>query len=176
MELEKLIDQVNSIVWGPIMLILLFGTHIFLTIRLGFIQRYIGLGIKLSVSREEGKGDISQFAALATALAATIGTGNVVGVATAISIGGPGAVLWMWLTGVFGIATKYAKSLLSIKFREIDKNGQIVGGPMFVLERGLGMKWLGVLFAIFTVIASFGIGNMVSSEFDFSPYEGYLWY
>ncbi|MCS7205199.1 MAG: sodium:alanine symporter family protein [Leptospiraceae bacterium] len=164
MELEKLIDQVNSIVWGPIMLILLFGTHIFLTIRLGFIQRYIGLGIKLSVSREEGKGDISQFAALATALAATIGTGNVVGVATAISIGGPGAVLWMWLTGVFGIATKYAESLLSIKFREIDKNGQIVGGPMFVLERGLGMKWLGVLFAIFTVIASFGIGNMVQAN------------
>lgn len=162
--IEQYIDTISGVVWGPIMLILLFGTHLFLTFRLGFIQRFIGLGIKLSVSKEEGKGDISQFAALTTALAATIGTGNIVGVATAISMGGPGALFWMWLTGIFGIATKYGEALLSIKFREIDTNGNIVGGPMLVLEKGLKMKWLGVIFAVLTVIASFGIGNMVQAN------------
>jgi len=162
--IEQWINQINDIVWGPVLLVLLFGTHIFLTIRLNFIQRFIGMGIKLSLSKEEGKGDISQFAALTTALAATIGTGNIVGVATAISIGGPGALLWMWLTGVFGIATKYSESLLSIKFRELDRKGNIVGGPMFVLEKGLRQKWLGIIFAILTVIASFGIGNMVQAN------------
>ncbi|GIX41914.1 MAG: sodium:alanine symporter family protein [Leptospiraceae bacterium] len=162
--IEKWINQINDVVWGPILLILLFGTHIFLTFRLGFIQRFIGLGIKISIKKEEGKGDISQFAALTTALAATIGTGNIVGVATAISMGGPGALLWMWLTGVFGIATKYSEALLSIKFREIDKKGNIVGGPMFVLEKGLKQKWLGIIFAVLTVIASFGIGNMVQAN------------
>ena len=121
--IEQWINQINDFVWGPFLLVLLFGTHVYLTIRLKFIQRFIGLGIKLSVSKEGGKGDISQFAALTTALAATIGTGNIVGVASAIAIGGPGALLWMWLTGVFGIATKYSEALLSIKFREVDKNG-----------------------------------------------------
>jgi AGCS family alanine or glycine:cation symporter len=176
--IEQWINQINDFVWGPVLLILLFGTHVYLTIRLKFIQRFIGLGIKLSVSKEGGKGDISQFAALSTALAATIGTGNIVGVASAIAIGGPGALLWMWLTGVFGIATKYSEALLSIKFREIDKNGNIVGGPMFVLEKGLKQKWLGITFAVLTVIASFGIGNMVqansishllSDQFGISP-------
>ncbi len=162
--IEQYIDTIGGIVWGPIMLVLLFGTHLYLTFRLGFIQRFIGLGIKLSISKEEGKGDISQFAALTTALAATIGTGNIVGVATAISMGGPGALLWMWLTGIFGIATKYGEALLSIKFREVDANGNIVGGPMLVLERGLKMKWLGITFAVLTVIASFGIGNMVQAN------------
>jgi AGCS family alanine or glycine:cation symporter len=176
--IEQWINQINDFVWGPVLLILLFGTHVYLTIRLKFIQRFIGLGIKLSVSKEGGKGDISQFAALSTALAATIGTGNIVGVASAIAIGGPGALLWMWLTGVFGIATKYSEALLSIKFREVDKNGSIVGGPMFVLEKGLKQKWLGITFAVLTVIASFGIGNMVqansishllSDQFGISP-------
>ncbi len=176
--IEQWINQINDFVWGPVLLILLFGTHIYLTIRLNFIQRFIGLGIKLSISKESGKGDISQFAALTTALAATVGTGNIVGVASAIAIGGPGALLWMWLTGVFGIATKYSEALLSIKFREIDKNGNIVGGPMFVLEKGLKQKWLGITFAILTVVASFGIGNMVqansishllSDQFGISP-------
>ncbi len=164
LQIEKYLNIISDFVWGPILLILLFGTHVFLTFRLGFIQRYIGLGIRLSISKDESKGDISQFSALATALAATVGTGNIVGVATAISIGGPGALLWMWLTGIFGIATKYAEAFLSIKFREIDKNGNIVGGPMFVLEKGLKQKWLGVIFAILTVIASFGIGNMVQAN------------
>jgi len=162
--IEQWINQINDFVWGPVLLILLFGTHIYLTIRLNFIQRFIGLGIKLSISKESGKGDISQFAALSTALAATVGTGNIVGVASAIAIGGPGALLWMWLTGVFGIATKYSEALLSIKFREVDRNGNIVGGPMFVLEKGLKQKWLGIIFAFLTVIASFGIGNMVQAN------------
>lgn len=163
-EINEILVKINDFVWGLPLLVLLFGTHIFLTIRLGFIQKYILKGIQLTFSKKEGKGDVSQLGALATALAATVGTGNIVGVATAISIGGPGALLWMWLTGIFGIATKYAEALLSIKFREIDKNQNIVGGPMFVLEKGLNLKWLGILFAIFTVIASFGIGNMVQSN------------
>ena len=114
--LGKLLSDISSLVWGPPLLILLCGTHIFLTFRLGFIQRYLGQAIKISLSRKkEGEGDVSQFGALTTALAATIGTGNIIGVATAISLGGPGAVLWMWLTGVFGIATKYSEALLSVK-------------------------------------------------------------
>ena len=117
-ELEALLDRISSIVWGPPLLILLFGTHLFLTVRLRFIQRYIVKAIRLSFQRKrEGEGDVSQFGALTTALAATIGTGNIVGVATAVAAGGPGAVLWMWLTGVFGIATKYAEALLSVKYR-----------------------------------------------------------
>ncbi len=162
--INSILVILNDYVWGWPMLFLLLGTHIFLTFRLGFIQKFIPIGIKLSISKEEGKGDISQFGALVTALAATVGTGNIVGVATAISIGGPGALLWMWLTGVFGIATKYSEALLSIKFREIDKNNNIVGGPMFVLDKGLNLKWLGIIFALFTVIASFGIGNMVQAN------------
>lgn len=178
-EINHIFAKINDFVWGLPLLVLLFGTHIFLTIRLGFIQKYIFKGIQLTFSKKEGKGDISQFGALATALAATVGTGNIVGVATAISIGGPGALFWMWLTGIFGIATKYSEALLSIKFRAIDKNQNIVGGPMFVLEKGLNLKWLGILFAIFTVIASFGIGNMVQSnsitkllesQYQISPY------
>jgi AGCS family alanine or glycine:cation symporter len=147
------------------MLVLLFGTHLFLTFRLRWIQRFIPLGVKLSLRRKkEGEGEVSQFGALATALAATIGTGNIVGVATAVAMGGPGAVLWCWLTGVFGIATKYSEALLSVKYRVRHEDGTMAGGPMYVLERALGMKWAGVLFAVFTSIAAFGIGNMVQAN------------
>jgi alanine or glycine:cation symporter, AGCS family len=151
--------------WGSWFVWLLFATHLFLTWRTGFIQKHLFKAIRLSFSRQkEGPGDISQFGALMTALAATIGTGNIVGVAGAISIGGPGAVFWMWLTGVFGIATKYAEALLAVKYRVQDKDGSFSGGPMYVLERGLGIKWLGILFAIFTMLAAFGIGCMAQAN------------
>ena len=162
--MEHLLEQISGIVWGPPLLILLFGTHIFLTFRLRFIQRYTGKAIRLSLQRsKEGEGDISQFGALTTALAATIGTGNIVGVATAIAAGGPGAVLWMWLTGVFGIATKYGEALLSVKYRITTPDGRMAGGPMYVLERGMKQKWLGVVFAALTAVAAFGIGSRVST-------------
>ena len=163
--LEKLLGQVSDVVWGVPLLVLLVGTHIFLTFRLRLIQRVLPLAIKLSFSRtREGEGDVSHFGALTTALAATIGTGNIVGVATAVAAGGPGAVLWMWLTGVFGIATKYAEALLSVKYRIVTPKGEMAGGPMYVLERALGMKWLGVVFAALTAVAAFGIGCMVQAN------------
>ncbi|MCX7011643.1 MAG: sodium:alanine symporter family protein [Candidatus Sumerlaeota bacterium] len=147
------------------MLALLCGTHLFLTFRLRIIQRYLGKAIRLSLQRKrEGEGDISHFGALTTALAATIGTGNIVGVSTAIAAGGPGAVLWMWLTGVFGIATKYSEAVLSVKYRITNEKGQMAGGPMYVLERGLGAKWLGVVFAALTAVAAFGIGCMTQAN------------
>ena len=138
----------------------MFGTHVFLTIRTGFIQRKtISKGIKLSVAKDpDAEGEVSQFGALTTALAATIGTGNIIGVGTAIALGGPGAVLWTWLTGVFGIATKYAESLIAVKYRVKTEDGRMQGGAMYALERGLNMKWLGMLFAILAGFASFGIG------------------
>ncbi|NMD04492.1 MAG: sodium:alanine symporter family protein [Deltaproteobacteria bacterium] len=155
----------NGYLWGPPILVLLFGTHLFLTFRLRFIQRYVGLGIKLSFKKDtSGEGDVSQFGALTTALAATIGTGNIVGVATAVTLGGPGAVLWMWLTGVFGISTKYSEALLAVKYRVKTSDGTMLGGPMYALQKGLKMKWLAVLFCIFTAIASFGIGNMTQAN------------
>ncbi len=163
--LAKLLSTVNGIVWGVPMVVLLFGTHLFLTCRLGFIQRHIGRMIRLSFAKDStGQGDVSHFGALTTALAATIGTGNIFGVASAIAIGGPGAVLWMWFTGVFGIATKYGEALLSVKYRITTADGRTAGGPMYVLEHALKMKWLGVVFAAFTAIAAFGIGNMVQSN------------
>jgi AGCS family alanine or glycine:cation symporter len=147
------------------MLILLFGTHIFLTIRTGFMQRHLFKALKLSVTKEKNAlGDISPYAALTTALAATIGTGNIVGVATAVALGGPGAVLWMWLTGVLGMATKYSEALLAVKYRVQTADGTMLGGPMYALEKGLGLKWMGLAFAFFTVVASFGIGNMVQAN------------
>ena len=164
-QLEKFLSNLSNLVWGPPMLILLCGTHLFLTIRLKFIQRYIFKAIKISLERsKEGEGDISQFGALSTALAATIGTGNIVGVATAIASGGPGAVFWLWMTGVFGIATKYSEALLAVFYRGTTKNGTMAGGPMYVLERGLNCRWLGILFAAFTAVAAFGIGNMVQAN------------
>jgi AGCS family alanine or glycine:cation symporter len=160
--LNEFLNWLNGYLWGPPMLILLFGTHLFLTFRLRFIQKYTKLGIKLSLEKEEGRtGDVSPFGALTTALAATIGTGNIVGVATAVGLGGPGAILWMWLTGVFGIATKYAEGLVAVKYRVKTSDGTMLGGPMYALEKGLNMKWLAVLFCIFTSVAAFGIGNMV---------------
>jgi AGCS family alanine or glycine:cation symporter len=163
--IENLLSNISGWIWGWPLIILLFGTHIFLTIRLKFIQRFIGTAIKISLGRKrEGTGDISQFGALTTALAATIGTGNIVGVATAVASGGPGAVLWMWLTGVFGIATKYSEALLAIKYRVQKADGSMAGGPMYALERGLKAKWLGILFAVFTAVAAFGIGDMVQSN------------
>jgi AGCS family alanine or glycine:cation symporter len=163
--IEKLLQQGSDYVWGPWLLLLLFGTHLYLTFRLRIIQRYIGKAIRLSLRRKrEGEGDISHFGALTTALAATIGTGNIVGVSTAVAMGGPGAVLWMWLTGVFGIATKYSEAVLSVKYRIKTASGDFAGGPMYVLERGLGAKWLGVLFAALTAVAAFGIGNMVQAN------------
>jgi AGCS family alanine or glycine:cation symporter len=163
--LESILTQISDLLWGYPLIILLFGTHIFLTIRLKFIQKFIGKAIKISLMRnKEGSGDISQFGALTTSLAATIGTGNIVGVSTAVAAGGPGAVLWMWLTGVFGIATKYSEALLSVKYRITTKDGLMAGGPMYVLERGLNMKWLAVLFAAFTSVTAFGIGNMVQAN------------
>jgi len=162
---QAMLNNAVDFVWGLPLIILLFGTHIFLTIRLGFIQRFIIPAIKISFGKDSSsKGDISHFGALTTALAATIGTGNIFGVAGAIAIGGPGAVLWMWLTGVFGIATKYGEALLSVKFRTTTPDGRVVGGPMYVLERGMNMKWLGMVFAFFTAIAAFGIGNMTQSN------------
>ena len=164
-DLQILIEKIGNIVWGWPMIIMLLGTHIFLTIRLKFPQRKVFKAIKLSYSKDhDSDGDISQFGALTTSLAATIGTGNIIGVATAISLGGPGAVLWCWLTGVFGIATKYGEGLLAIKYRQKTRNGTILGGPMYALEKGLNCKWLAVLFCIFTVLASFGIGNTVQAN------------
>ncbi len=147
------------------MIILLLGTHVYLTILLRFPQRKMWTALKLSVKKDVGsKGDVSQFGALATSLAATIGTGNIIGVATAISLGGPGAVFWCWLTGIFGIATKYSEGLLAIKYRVTTSDGEMLGGPMYALEKGLSMKWLAVLFCIFTAFAAFGIGNTVQAN------------
>lgn len=157
--------SVSGFLWGWPMMILLLGTHIFMTIRLRCPQRKLFTAIRLSIKRDkDASGDVSQFGALATALAATIGTGNIIGVATAIALGGPGAVFWCWITGVFGIATKYAEGLLAIKYRVQTPTGKMLGGPMYALEKGLGWKTMAILFAIFTMIASFGIGNTVQAN------------
>ncbi|MBN2035332.1 MAG: alanine:cation symporter family protein [Chitinispirillaceae bacterium] len=162
--IRQLIITLNEYLWGWPMLALLFGTHLYLTVRLKFPQRYIFKAIKLSISSDaDGHGDVSHFGALSTALAATIGTGNIVGVATAITLGGPGALLWMWLTGVFGISTKYSEAVLAIKYRQRTPAGML-GGPMFALERGMNQKWLAILFSVFTALAAFGIGNMVQAN------------
>lgn len=164
----KIMGQVNSIVWGPYMLVLLVGTGLFLTIRLKFLPfRYLGYALKLAFSRQQdddSPGDVSHFQALMTALAATIGTGNIAGVATAVTLGGPGAVFWMWITALVGMATKYSEAILAVKYRVVDERGEMAGGPMYFIEKGLGMKWLGVLFAFFGALAGFGIGNMVQSN------------
>ncbi len=162
---NNVVSSINHVVWGVPMLVLLVGTHLFLTIRTRGIQLHTIRAIKISVTPDkEATGDVSSFAALATALAATIGTGNIVGVATAISLGGPGAVLWCWLTGLFGMATKYGEGLLAVKYRVKTADGTMLGGPMYALENGLKQKWLGVLFAIFTGLACFGIGNMTQAN------------
>lgn len=173
--INDILTDISGFLWGWPMIILLLGTHIYLTIILRFPQRKIFTAIRLSVQKDpDAKGDVSQFGSLATALAATIGTGNIIGVATAIALGGPGAVLWCWLTGVFGISTKYAEGLLAIKYRKTTSKGKMIGGPMYALEYGLGMKWLAILFAIFTACASFGIGNTVQANaISTLSYEAY---
>lgn len=163
--ITKLVSTIDGWLWGWPLVIILFGTHLYLTFRLKFVQRYIGKAIKLSITKDEfATGDVSQFSALTTALAATIGTGNIVGVATAIALGGPGAVFWCWMTGVFGIATKYAESLLSVKYRVKTSDGTMAGGPMYVLEYGMKNKPLAYAFAFFGSVAAFGIGNTVQAN------------
>ncbi len=163
--ITDIIGFINDTMWGIPMLVILLGTHIYVTIRTKFIQRKIWTAIKLSFSNEnQEKGDVSQFGALATSLAATIGTGNIIGVGTAIALGGPGALLWMWLAGICGMATKYAESLISVKFRVQTPDGRMLGGAMYALDRGLKMKWLGILFAGFAAVAAFGIGCSVQSN------------
>ncbi|MDO4552478.1 MAG: sodium:alanine symporter family protein [Bacillota bacterium] len=163
--MESFFSFLNGYLWGWPMIILLLGTHVFMTFRLGFIQRKVPLGIKLSVSKDTGsKGDVSQFGALATAMASTVGTGNIVGVGTAIALGGPGAVLWMWLSGVFGIATKYGESFIGVKYRVQTSDGTMLGGAMYALERGLHCKWGGMVFAALTALAAFGIGVLVQEK------------
>ena len=168
----EILNQIDAFVWGPAMIVLLLGSHLFLTIRTGFIQRKLPTAIKISLSKKEGEGDISPFGALATALAATIGTGSIVGVATAILAGGPGAVFWMWLTGVFGIATKYSEVYAAIKYRVKDHNGNMLGGAMYAWQRGFTKNgktpwWakLGaVAFALFAAIAAIGTGSAVQAS------------
>lgn len=173
MDFIDILTQIDAAVWGPVMIVLLLGSHLFLTVRTGFIQRKVGTAIKLSVAKDEGsEGDVSQFGALATALAATVGTGSIVGVATAILAGGPGAVFWMWITGVFGMATKYCEVYASVKYRVKDESGEMLGGAMFAWERAFkrsdgSTPWwahLGaVLFCVFAVIATLGTGSAVQS-------------
>lgn len=142
--INTVVKAVNKVVWGWPMIVLLFGTHIFMTVRTGGIQRYIFRGIRLSVAKDpDGEGEVSQFGALTTALASTIGTGNIIGVGTAVALGGPGAVLWCWLTGVFGIATKYSEALIAVKYRVKTEDGRMQGGAMYALEYGLKNKKLG---------------------------------
>lgn len=169
--LTAIVTAINNFVWGPPMLVLILGTGLFLQLRLGLMPlRRIVMGFRMvwkSRQAEAGaKGEITPYAALMTALAATVGTGNIAGVATAIAIGGPGALFWMWMTALVGMATKYAEVLLAVHFREVDDRGEHVGGPMFAIKNGLGKRWawLGVAFALFGGLAGFGIGNMVQSN------------
>ena len=177
MSYEKIFDlvtKVDDFVWGPAMLVLLVGTGIFLTIRVGFLTwRNLGYAIKSTLSKEartqkRGDGDVSPFSALTTALAATIGTGNIVGVATAMVSGGPGALVWMWISACFGLTSKFSECMLAIKYREVNAKGEMSGGPMYTMKKGLKNKTFGAilawLFALFTVIASFGIGNMTQGN------------
>ena len=163
--MAEIIGKLDGLLWGWPLIILLFGTHIFMTVRTGFIQKDIFKAIRMSVTRDEGtEGDVSQFGALTTALSSTIGTGNIVGVGTAIALGGPGAVLWMWLTGVFGMATKYAETLIAVKYRVKSENGSMIGGAMYALDRGLHARWAGILFALLAALCGFGIGCMVQAN------------
>ena len=175
----NILSDFSGFLWGVPMIVLLFGTHLYLTFRTGGVQRHIGSAIKMTLSGSKAGGDISNFSALMVAMAATVGTGNIIGVGTAIALGGPGAVFWCWLTGVFGIATKYAEALLSVKYRYKTASGTMIGGPMVVLEKGLKMKPLAIFFCITTIAAAFGIGNMnqansvsvlLTENFGVSPY------
>lgn len=167
--IQSIMETLSGWVWGPYMLVLLVGTGVFLTLRLMFLQfRLLPFAFKQVFSKHDKgqklEGDISHFAALMTALSATIGTGNIAGVATACVLGGPGAVFWMWMTALVGMATKYGEAVLAVKYRITGANGQKSGGPMYYIEHGLKWKWLAVLFALFGTIASFGIGSSVQSN------------
>lgn len=166
--LNEILGSISSVIWGIPLLILIVGTGIYLTVRVGILQiRLLPAALKLVFSKNHDKtaeGDISQFQALTTALAATVGTGNIVGVATAVVLGGPGAIFWMWVSAFFGMATKYSEAILAVRFRVKDAKGQMAGGPMYYLEHGLKQKWLAVLFAIFGALAAFGIGNGTQSN------------
>ena len=165
MSFSDLISTIDNFIWGWPLIILLFGTHLFMTVRTGFIQKDIFKAIRLSLTRDpDAEGDVSQFGALTSALSSTIGTGNIIGVGTAIALGGPGAVLWMWLTGIFGIATKYAETLIAVKYRVKSENGSMIGGAMYALDRGLHAKWAGILFAVLASVCAFGIGSMVQAN------------
>lgn len=162
---SQIISTISDFLWGWPLIILLFGTHIFMTFRTGFIQKNIFKAIKLSVTRDkDAKGDVSQFGALTAALSSTIGTGNIIGVGTAIALGGPGAVLWMWLTGIFGIATKYSETLIAVKYRVQSEDGTMIGGAMYALRRGLKMRWLSIVFAFLAALCAFGIGCTVQAN------------
>jgi len=164
--LNKFFSDLSGWMWGPWLLVLLVGTGIWLTLRLRGIQfRLLGYALRLTFSKERsGTGDISHYGALMISLAATIGVGNIAGVGTAVALGGPGAVVWMWITALFGMATKYAEGFLAVRYRTVNPRGEISGGPMYYLESGLGWKWLGVWFAVCGAIAAFGIGNMVQAN------------
>ena len=165
MSFSDLISTIDNFIWGWPLIILLFGTHIFMTFRTGFIQKDIFKAIKLSVTKDpDAEGDVSQFGALTTALSSTIGTGNIIGVGTAIACGGPGSVLWMWLTGIFGIATKYAETLIAVKYRVKSEDGTMIGGAMYALDRGLKARWAGIIFAVLAAVCAFGIGCMVQAN------------
>lgn len=160
-----IISKIDGFIWGWPMIILLFGTHIFMTFRTGFIQKDIFKAIKMSLKKDSGaEGDISQFEALTLGLSSTIGTGNIIGVGTAIAMGGPGAVLWMWLTGIFGMATKYSETMIAIKYRVKSQNGTMIGGAMYALERGLGARWAGIIFAGLAAVCALGTGCMVQAN------------
>ena len=170
---SEIVSAVDGFVWGPVMLILLVGTGVFLTIRTGFLPwRNLGYALKSTLSKEarkkKGTGDVSPFSALTTALAATIGTGNIVGVATAMVSGGPGALVWMWISACFGLTSKFSECMLAIKYREVNEKGEMSGGPMYTMKKALKHKKfgsvLGWLFAFFAVVASFGIGNMTQAN------------
>jgi len=164
--MHSLLGEFAKLMWGPWLLILLLGTGVWLSIRLNGIQiRSIIYAFRLTFAKErEGEGDISHFGSLMTALAATVGMGNIAGVSTAVALGGPGAIFWMWVTGLVGMATKYSEGYLAVKYRHINEYGEISGGPMYYIEYGLGQKWLGICFAIFGALAAFGIGNMIQSN------------
>ncbi|OEU61305.1 MAG: transporter [Desulfuromonadales bacterium C00003094] len=176
--MQQLIDTLSSWVWGPVTIALLVGSGIFITLLVGVIQfRRFGYAWKLISGRfdnPDDQGEITHFQALSAALSATIGTGNIAGVGTAVALGGPGAVFWMWVTAVFGMALKYAECLLSLHFRTIHEDGSVSAGPMYYLEKGLGQKWLGMLFAFFAMVASFGIGNMAQANSVAEPLQTYF--
>ena len=174
----ELLDRIDTALWGPVTIALLFGTGILITIRVKVIQvRKFGYAWKLisgKYDNPDDQGEITHFQALSAALSATIGTGNIAGVGTAVALGGPGAIFWMWITAVFGMALKYAECLLSLNFRTVHDDGTVSAGPMYYLEKGLGQKWLGVLFALFAAVASFGIGNMVQANSVAEPVQTYF--